>query len=333
MTEPFTRRRRVAFRDQLVVVAAYVAIYHLLEPFSVSQWVIPSAIRVGALLLVPRRYWFALVVADTLALLDKNLVNAHRFGLPWALTSSFPFILICMTVFRVVTRHMPLHDSKGDMRMTTALVLALACSVVTPIFTAAAAFVAYLSYPDPLYAWSTDAMTGYPLFVFAYYLGTLTIVPLALVLREYIRHRRRKIQWLPLILDAVFLVVPYLSIIVAGASTEMPAGSVFAQLAITLPVISMTAAHGKRGASVGGPLSIIAMVVTFTNDTDPRTLGAEGFLALVITAALVSTEPSRPVRTFSAHPEIRVRFDRASFYFERGVATVWTRLRRSTESP
>jgi hypothetical protein len=32
---------------------------------------------------VPRRYWFALVVADTLALLDKNLVNAHRFGLPW----------------------------------------------------------------------------------------------------------------------------------------------------------------------------------------------------------------------------------------------------------
>lgn len=319
-------QQSVPFGHYVAIVAAYAACHAVLREFSVSYWILTSALRVVCLLLVPRKYWVALVVGDAISLL-KTAIDCVALGWLWVATAWFPVILLCMPAVSALLKHMLLQDADGNLRVSTVLTVTAICAIVAAIRSDICVLIAYLSRPNGLSVWFSRLPTDMTAYLVGGYLGTLTLLPVVLALHESL-NRRARVDWRPLIYDSFLLVVPYLAIVASTARTEIAAASTFAQLAIILPIISLTANHGKRGAAVGGMLSSIAMNCAFPYSVDFTTFRTEGTLALVITLALLATGPSRPIRTFSAYPEIRARIDRASFYFERGIGGILARIRQ-----
>ncbi|MEX1827159.1 MASE1 domain-containing protein [Luteibacter sp. CQ10] len=324
-------RHPVPYGDHIAVVLAYAAAYQVLYPFMQSNWVITSGLRVSCLLLVPRRYWPALVLGEWIPIVEKTVTNAHKFGVMWAVTSSIPFILVCIPVIGALLRRMPLHGRDGYLSIDTLLKICLALSVVTAIEVNLASFPGYLTYPDPVKAWSENMVSFSLGMLLGNYLGTLTIVPMVIVLHEWISGRRRNLHWRSLLHEAILIVVPYLSIVIATAKTDSFEAVTFAQLAIALPVVSMTANHGRPGAALGAMLSSVAMHYVFSKELDPAMLRGEGMLAAVITVALIATRPFRPVRTFRAYPATKAYVDRASIFFKQGLARLPLRFRHPSQ--
>jgi len=317
------RRFRLPFGDHLVVIAAYALIYQALYVFMASHWVITESLRLSCLLLVPRRYWPALATGELIPVLWKTISHAQKFGTLWAVTSSYPFIVTSMLIATVMLRYVHPHDRKGNISVDFLLALALVSSLVRAIQINVLSFPGYLSYPEPVRAWGESIVPEALSFVIGGYLVALTIAPLVLVLHGYMRKSWQGFPWRPLLHDAALLVVPYLAIVVASSRTDAPDAGTFAQLAVILPVVSMTASHGRPGAAVGALLSSIAMHYMFDTILDPAMMRAESMLALVITGALLATRPSRPIRTFGSFSPSWSRTKRAFSYFERGFA--WTR--------
>ncbi|MEX1827160.1 MASE1 domain-containing protein [Luteibacter sp. CQ10] len=315
-----SNRFAIPFGDHIAVVMAFALVYYLLNLVMFDHWNLMSGLRLGCLLLVPRRYWLALAVGETLPVLEKTISHAHVFGIPWAIGASIPFIVVCMPFFTAVVRRLPLRDADGNLRITTLLSLNVVLAVVITLWTMTIGFLGYSSYPDPVQAWWASVGTFTPSFLISHYLGTLTVVPIVVVVHEYLRRRRRTSHWWPLMHEAFLLVIPYLAIVVATARTDTFAECAFVQLAIVLPLIALTMHHGKRGAALGALLSSVAMTCAFTTELAPATVVAEAFVALVITAALFSTRPFRTVRTFRGFQLIQTRLDRVSFFVERGLA-------------
>ncbi|UPG87707.1 hypothetical protein L2Y94_10235 [Luteibacter aegosomatis] len=317
------RRFRIPFGDHLSVVAAYALIYQALYLFMASHWVITEGLRLSCLLLVPRRYWPALAVGELIPVLWKTISHAQKFGTLWAVTSSYPFIVTSMLIVTLMLRRMSLHDRKNNVSVDFLLAVALVSSLVRAIQVNLLSFPGYLSYPEPVQAWGQSIIPETLSFVIGSYLGALTSAPLVLVLHGYLRKSWRGFPWRPLLHDALLLVAPYLTIVVAASRIDTPEARTFAQLAVIVPVVSMTASHGRPGVAAGALLSSIAMHCIFDKTLDPVTMRAEGMLALVITGALVATRPSRPIRTFRSYSPLWLRNKRTFSYFERGLG--WAR--------
>lgn len=323
-----SKRFAIPFGDHVAVVVAFALVYYLFNLVMFDHWNLMSGLRLSCLLLVPRRYWLALAVGETLPALDKIISHTQVFGIPWAIGASIPFISVCAPFFTAVVKRMPLRDADGNLRITTVLGLNAVLTVVMTLWTLAVGFLGYASYSDPVQAWWSSVDTFTPSFLISHYLGTLTVVPIVVVVHEYLRRRRRTSHWWPLMHEAFLLVIPYLAVVVATARTDTFAACAFAQLAIVLPLIALTMHHGKRGAALGSLLSSIAMTCTFTTELAPATISGEALVALVITAALFSTRPFRTVRTFRGFQLIRTRLDRVSFFVERGLARIVGRARQ-----
>jgi len=327
-----TERNLIPHGDYIAIVIAYAMAYQALYQFVHSNWIITAGLRIGCLLLVPRKYWPALVLGEWIPLVEKIVVNVHRLGPLWAITTSLPFILYCVPVVDALLRRTPLHGRDGYLNIDMLLKTSLVLSLVAIIEVNVTCFPGYLSYADPVKAWLVDIVPFSLDMLVGNYLCTLMIVPLASVLLERISGRRRKLAWRPLLHEALLIVVPYLLIVIAAANTDSFEATIFVQLAIALPVLSMTANHGRPGAAIGAMLSSVAMHYVFTKTLDPVTLRGEGILAAVITVALIATRPFRPVRTFHAYPKTKAYVDRASMFFKQGLGKLPLRVHQPTGS-
>jgi len=84
----------------VAVAVLYFAGYTALRHISFSYWFLPSGIRLLCLLLVPYRYWPALLAGEMISMGKLSYDCLETLGLSWSLLNLFPSIALAMPIVR-----------------------------------------------------------------------------------------------------------------------------------------------------------------------------------------------------------------------------------------
>lgn len=291
-----TQRIVDAFRwthggQHLAVAAVYAACYDLTLQLSFPQWMLTSGLRLACLLLLPMRFWPALVVGESLPLMEEALMCAPDFGIPWAVLQAIPMVALWAPLLRFMRQRWPVFDAEGGVRMGMILWATIGTSVITALATTLRLIVALRHSPGK---WP-DIVAGdyFSAYLLGAYLGALTLTPTILALRErFEAHQRTPLTmatvWRsPLLRDTLSWVLPAMAALtwVAWAVDE-EAVRVTAKLALLCPVVALAWRHGWHGTAVGGMAASVALAVTAQGALDPATIRVQLLLAVMLSITL-----------------------------------------------
>lgn len=274
--------------QQAAVAVAYAIGFCVLREWSFSHWLLFVGLRLGALLLVPYRYWPALVVGELLPLAQLSLDCLPDFGWLWSLLVLIPPIALAMPVAYLCRERLRLFTKGGEVDMGVLLLCTLLVSVVWTLSNTAVLLAARLPSDYPA--------LHYPLLIGRWflgnYLGALTVVPLVLIAyqecpRSPWRAWVSRLSRSPLFRAAIGLLLPSLLALVWLARVAPPELEQPARMAMFFPVVWLALRHGWRGAAVGGTAASIAVVLTMPARYDYGTLVAQVFIAFTISTMLL----------------------------------------------
>lgn len=274
------RRRAVLYAGcrHIAVVAAYVACYTLLRDVSVSHWNLTSGLRVLCLLLVPYRYWPALVVGEAIPLAWLGWSSHERFGLLWATVVTVPPILLSAPVFAWCRRYMTLFRA-GQANVAALLSCILAAATVNALANTGSLALVQMPAGEEVPAITTHIVLTYFL---GSYLGALTLAPAFLAWRSGFAH------WRALLRDCLAGVVPALIALIWLASAKHGDEVVqISRMAMFLPVAWLTVRYGWQGAAIGGTLASVAVQLTVTVVRDPAAIQAHALIAFAMSSLLI----------------------------------------------
>jgi glucose-6-phosphate-specific signal transduction histidine kinase len=272
------------------IAAAYAACYELTRHFSFSHWILPAGLRLACALLVPRRFWPALLLGEALPVIESAALCVPSFGMLWGAVASLPLIAPCLVMVSVMQRRTTLYRPGGEINMPMILVATVGAALITAVLTDAALVVALLGSPG---SWPEIDPAAYFLAYFlGAYLGALTLTPILLALRE--RFDRAEgttfsaVRASPLLREILCGAAPVLlALALLAQSTEGGLSQGF-RLAMAAPVVIVTARHGWHGAAVTGMLASIAMATTASTLMDAPMIRAQVVLSLTISGALLA---------------------------------------------
>lgn len=269
----------------VTVAAGYALSYLLLREISFSHWVLFAGLRLCALMLLPYRYWPALLVGELIPLSYLSLSCLEQYGWMWSAIMLVPPVGLAMPIVRFCREQRRLFPSRTITSINVLLLCSLLASVVWTIADTSALLVATV---EPQHDFRTAA--GW--YFLGSYIGILTVVPLALAVREELASRslRQILAGVPesrLVLETVSLLLPALALLVWLASGVAGDGSQAARMAMFLPVAWLSLRHGWRGAAVGGTAASVAVILTMPVVRDHETVQAQVFIAFTITTMLM----------------------------------------------
>lgn len=289
----------------LAVAAAYASSYVIVRHVSFSHWNLMAGLRFIALLMVPRRYWPALLLGEWVPLIEVAVFNSGKFGLEWALLMGIPQIALCMPVVALARRRMALpYRGNGEVNVAGLMVLALACALIAATASALALMQALLASPGK---WpEATASQGFALYFLGAYPGALALVPTVLVLKDVLVAKRRvdlRSAWkhplttgLIVASAATWVLVPWFAPDMHGAQQQLM------RMSTLLPVLALALRFGWKGAAVAGFLADVAMAYTATTAPDLSMLPPKAVLALVLSGALLLGLPITRWREARAAP-------------------------------
>jgi len=269
----------------IAVAVGYALGYSLLREFSFSHWVLFAGFRLGLLILVPYRYWPALLVGEMLPLAHLSLTCLDDFGWAWSAVILIPPIGLAMPVVRFCREQRRLFPA----RTITSMNVLLFCSLSVSIIWAATNTVTLTLATIPA---GYDYRGAAGRYFLGIYIGILTIVPLMLVAREELISNSLRRIWTRvsesrLVLETVSLLLPALALLAWLASGVAGDATHAARMAMFLPVAWLSLRHGWRGAAVGGTAASIAVVLTMPAKHDEGTIQAQAFIAFTVTTMLM----------------------------------------------
>lgn len=277
--------------QHIAIAAVYAACYELTLHLSFPQWLLTSGLRLACLLLLPVRYWPALILGEGLPLLENAIFCEPEFGIPWAITQAVPMVVLWMALLKPLRRRWSVHDTNGDVRMGLILWATLGTSVITALSTTVRLMLALQHNPGK---WPEIVPADY---FFAYllgaYLGALTLTPMILALHERFRVLQGEpvsfaILWRsPLLRDTLWWVLPALAGLAwLALATQHDGVRLVARVALLWPVLGLAWRHGWHGTAVGGMAASVALAVTAQGLLDPATIRIQVLLALSLSIAL-----------------------------------------------
>lgn len=285
-----TSNDRVAWTQGVAAAAAYAACYELTRHFSFSHWILPTGLRLACALLVPRRFWPALIIGEALPVLENAALCIPRFGMVWGLFASTPLIAPCMLLVTWIRRYAGISRDSGEINMPVILFATAGAALITAVFTEAALLAALASSPG---SWpEIDPVAYFFAYLLGAYLGALTLTSTILALRERFA-RTEPMSWSvlwtsSLMREMVFGALPVLLVLMLGARWSEGHLQQGLRLAMALPVVVVTARHGWRGAAVVGMFASIALASTSSTLMDPKMIQAQAVLALVVSTSLMA---------------------------------------------
>ncbi|KJV36082.1 hypothetical protein VI08_06275 [Luteibacter yeojuensis] len=282
----------MAWGRYLAVAAAYAACYELTRNISFSHWLLPAGLRLACLLLVPRRFWPALAVGETLPIAEMALLHAHLYGTVWAIAASVPPILFCMPAFAWLRRRFAVVASDGTLNIGVILAATLVCAIVNTADNALVLSLVELGDGTPAPVPTVPVLLAW---VLGAYLGALTLTPVILAIRERIAALPggvvtwRTVKESPLLRDALLFAVPCLALLllVADGTDDGDSLLTWIRVAMAVPVVALTLRHGWHGAAVGGMLASVAQASTSFQLQDPAMIRSQAVLAFVASTALI----------------------------------------------
>lgn len=272
---------------QLAVVVAYAVSYALLRDVSASHWNLVSGLRVLCLLLVPYRYWPAMMVGEALPLAYAGWSDHDRFGWTWACLLTVPPILMTAPFFVWCRRQMTLFHG-NEVNMTALLSCILIAAVVNAGANTLCFAVMQSSSGEIIPPLTIHIVLTYFL---GSYLGALTLAPAFLALRRSFsgwRDASVAILKSAMARDCATGVLPPLLLLVwmvlAFHNDEMRE---VARMAMFLPVAWLTLRHGWRGTAVGGMFASVAVQLTVTVVRDPAVIQAQALISFAVSSLLI----------------------------------------------
>jgi len=270
---------------QLAIAAGYAVSYLLLREISFSHWVLFAGLRLCALMLMPYRYWPALLVGELLPLGYISLSCLDQYGWMWSAVMVVPPVGLAMPIVRFCREQRRLFPTRSITSMNVFLLCALLASFIWTIADTSALLLATVQSPYDYRAAAGRYFLGS-------YTGILTIVPLVLAVREKlmgtaIRQLVATMSENRLVLETVSLLLPALALLVWLASGVAGDASQAARMAMFLPVAWLSLRHGWHGAAVGGTAASIAVILTMPVMHDHETVQAQAFIAFTCTTMLM----------------------------------------------
>jgi glucose-6-phosphate-specific signal transduction histidine kinase len=266
------------------VALGYALIYAVIRPFSVTYWPFTAGLRVACLMLVPRRYWPALIVGEVFPLTYFNALCLEDFGLNWVIVASIPPIVLAMPLMIWFRNRAGLFPTPGMVNLTRLL----GCLLVLSVMWASMSYIVLSTtqLPSDLYVIPSGTMMKYVL-------GTYTVLLLTVPWVIVIRIRGRKNFW-PLFPLRARISHPFMrdvgvTVLVLAAliwwyhvaDTEMQSTPL---MALFLPATWLTLKHGWRASAVGGTLSLICICTLLAWSTIFFNQQAQAAMAMAITS-------------------------------------------------
>jgi len=273
----------------LAIAAAYTGIYDILRTITVAQFVVTAGLRIACLLLVPRKYWTALLLGEALPVIAMAATTVDRFGPAFGLISSFPPIVLCMLIVAWFTRNTSLKRPDGTIDINRLLLVSIACALASAADTCLSVLAPRAPDGGALYHISVgQALRS----VQGYYLGALAIAPAFFALRERLRALTTPLQWQHirtsgLFKDVLFIQVPLLTFILFYAYMAGGGALAYGRMAAVVPILILGARHHWHGAAVAGMLSSAALMCTSSSFQDPSLDPAQTAMAFTLTICLV----------------------------------------------
>ncbi|MET3651603.1 MASE1 domain-containing protein [Dyella japonica] len=271
---------------QLGIVIAYAVGFSLLKEVSASHWNLIAGLRMLCLLLVPYRYWPAMIIGETIPLIGLGWTYHDRFGALWACSVAVSPMMLTAPVIAWCRRRMSLFV-EGRVNMTALMTCILAGSVVSTLVNSGsfATMTFHHEVPHPLTVHTVLE------FFLGSYLGALTLVPPVFAWRSWSSQRQlpgvvsmRKVA----VIDCLKGVLPPLLLLMWLASTRYGDDVVeIARMAMFLPVAWLTLRLGWQGAAIGGLLASVAIELTMTVERDPAVMQAQALVAFAVSSLIM----------------------------------------------
>ncbi|HET6555627.1 MAG TPA: MASE1 domain-containing protein [Dyella sp.] len=273
----------------LAVGAAYAVCYVLLRDVSVSHWYLPAGLRVACLLLLPYRYWPALIIGEFVPVANHAWHCVDDFGWRWAMLAAIPPILPMAAMVAFARRHARLLLGARHVNMAMLLGVTLTAAVLTALFDAAVLAAVQLPPGEVPPVLTSQVIFGYFL---GAYLGAIAIAPSAIAI--YLAFARghhptpSATRWYGnLARDCLTgVLVPLFVLVGLVFSSQGDSMQVF-RMAMFLPVAWLTSRYGWQGAALGGTLASIAVTMTSTMVRDPAVIQAQSLIAFAVTTLLL----------------------------------------------
>ncbi|MFC4762022.1 MASE1 domain-containing protein [Dyella koreensis] len=270
----------------LLVALAYAACYVMLRSVSVSNWNLPASLRLACLLLLPYRYWPALMLGEAMPVGYQAWTLHEQYGLAWATFAAFPPIVLCAPVVAWFRRSTRILQIDGRVDLALLLASALVCAVLTAMGNSLALTSVQLPHGAPAPTLTVQIVFGYFL---GNYLGALTLTPVVFAMRGWLGggFAWSKVLRNDFLRDVAVGLLPALAVLVwlgsIGTSDTMQVCRIF----MFLPVAWLAWRHGWQGAAIGG--GIASCVVAFTSAVlrDPSVIQAQAIIAFAITTLLM----------------------------------------------
>ncbi|MGN2243186.1 MASE1 domain-containing protein [Frateuria sp. GZRR33] len=267
----------------LAVAIAYAVVYGLVRQLSFSHWAPFAGLRFSALLLVPYRYWPALLVGEAASLAYVGIECADRFGWLWASFFMIPPMLFSMPLVRWCRGAGRIFGVHNRTNISVFLLATLCASLIWATVNMGTLVLMHTR-PDEVIQYQATAAR----YFIGNYIGVLTLTPLVLLVREdlHVVGLRQFLRRLPdsrLAMETACLLVPALALLVWLASGAAGPATQEARMAMFLPVAWLSLRHGWRGAAVGGSAASVAVVLAMPFHRDNETLHAQVFVAFTVT--------------------------------------------------
>ncbi|WP_266182225.1 MASE1 domain-containing protein [Dyella humicola] len=274
---------------QLAIAAAYAACYVLLRSVSTSHWNLPAGLRLACLLLVPTRYWPALIVGEFIPVGYHAWNCRDEFGWQWALLTAIPPIAPLAMLVAWCQHRSRLFRGDHQINMIMLLGVTMLAGLLAAVCNAAILSTVQMSGHAAAPAVTAQVVFGYFL---GNYLGALTLVPAVLALYLWLTespgaHSEATLWQSHLARDCVIgVLVPLLTLMGLVLSSHGDSMQVL-RIAMFLPVVWLTSRHGWQGAALGGMLASMAVATTSTMVRDPEVIQAQALMAFAITTLLM----------------------------------------------
>lgn len=277
-----------AWLRHIAVAAGYAVGYALLQRVSNSHWLLFDSLRLCALFFLPYRYWPALLIGEMAGLSYFGLRCMSQFGTLWTAVMMFPPVAIAMPLVHWCRERRRLFPTARTTSMTVLMGCTLVASTAWTLLDILALAVAKV----PAGSAPIDYSGAAGRYFLGNYLGILTLVPLALLLREELAGTHISKLWARmadsrLLLETLSLLLPTLALLVWLATGVAGEASEAARVGMFLPVAWLALRHGWRGAAIGGSAASFAVVLSMPGVYDRGTLQAQVFIAFTITTMLL----------------------------------------------
>ena len=282
-----------AWVRHVAVLIGYGVVYLSVRIFVFTEWQITAGLRLAVLLLLPYRYWPALIAAESVYYFVVGYVCSSVWGAAWGVSCAISPIVYVVPVVYWVRKHLPpitrdaVHIHAGRL---------LGCALLASVaVTLRDTFMLQLVKNLPSSYDTSYAIWG-PRYFVGSFLGTLTVTPLVLLCYQKLvtKHRselQASIENSRLLFESLCFGFPVLVFLLWIGYSAQPSAPTreMAQVAMFLPVVWLALRHGWPGAVVGGTAASCAVMCLMPMPIawDPATMRAEAILSFAISTMLM----------------------------------------------